>query len=99
MYIAIFNTRRDTSDFSKNSVRRVQPVPPFQLLNITNLTRQHVDCMCQVLICNSTLELLSCPLSTQFGAMGSVYSGLPIIVALGLPKPYAKPESGANLVL
>jgi hypothetical protein len=39
------------------------------------------------------------PSSTQFGEIGSVYPDLAIVIAIGLRKHYAKPESGANLVL
>jgi hypothetical protein len=39
------------------------------------------------------------PSLTQFAEIGSVYPGFGIIVAIGLQKPYAKPESDANLVL
>jgi hypothetical protein len=37
--------------------------------------------------------------STQLGEIGSIYPEFVIITAIGLQKPYAKPESGANLVL
>jgi hypothetical protein len=36
---------------------------------------------------------------TKFGDIGSAYPKLVILVAIGLQKPYAKLESGANLVL
>jgi hypothetical protein len=36
---------------------------------------------------------------TQFGEIGSVYPGFAIMIAIGLQKPYAKLESGANPVL
>jgi hypothetical protein len=36
--------------------------------------------------------------STLFREIGSPYPEFAIIVAIGLRKPYAKPESGANLV-
>ncbi len=39
------------------------------------------------------------PSLTQFREIGSVYPDFAIIVAIGLQKPYAKLESGANLVL
>ncbi len=39
------------------------------------------------------------PSSTPFGEIGSVYPEFVIIVALGIQKPYAKLESGSNLVL
>jgi hypothetical protein len=39
------------------------------------------------------------PSSTQFGEILSVYPGFTMIIAIGLQKPYAKPESGANLEL
>jgi hypothetical protein len=35
----------------------------------------------------------------QFGEIGSAYPEFTFIIAIGLQKPYAKPESGANLVL
>jgi hypothetical protein len=37
--------------------------------------------------------------STLFGEICSVYPKFKIIVATGLPNPYVKLESGANLVL
>jgi hypothetical protein len=39
------------------------------------------------------------PFSAQFGEIGSAFPEFAIIVAIGLQKPHAKPESGANLVL
>jgi hypothetical protein len=35
---------------------------------------------------------------TQFRETGSVYPGFAIMIAEGLQEPYAKLESGANLV-
>jgi hypothetical protein len=35
----------------------------------------------------------------QFGEIGSVYPSFAIMTAIGLLKPYTKPEAGANLVL
>jgi hypothetical protein len=46
-----------------------------------------------------SVTLIVWPSSTQFGKIGPVYSGFEITVAIGLPKPYAKSESGVNLVL
>jgi hypothetical protein len=45
------------------------------------------------------LKLTVSPSSTQFGDIGSAYSEFAIIVAIGFWNPYAKPESGENLVL
>jgi hypothetical protein len=39
------------------------------------------------------------PSLTQFREIGSVYPGFAIVIAIGLRKPYAQPELGANLVL
>jgi hypothetical protein len=39
------------------------------------------------------------PISTQLREIGFVYPGFVIMIAIGLQKPYAKAESGANLVL
>jgi hypothetical protein len=48
---------------------------------------------------SSSVTLIVWLSSTQFGKIGSVYSGFEIMVAIGLSKPYAKSESGANLLL
>jgi hypothetical protein len=40
----------------------------------------------------------SLTLMTQLREIGSVYPGFTIMIAKGLQEPYAKPESGANLV-
>jgi hypothetical protein len=43
-------------------------------------------------------SIIISPSSTPFGEIGFVYLGFEIIIAIDLRKPYAKPESGANLV-
>jgi hypothetical protein len=57
-----------------------------------------VSPLSSIAILNYKVSTVS-PSSTQVREIGSIYPGFAIMVAIGLCKPYAKPELGANLVL